>query len=168
MRLQRATAADLTDVFALMNLAFRGGDGWAAEGDYIRGDRVRLADLEAELAGGLPLWLRRDDAGVLMGCFSLEFPDLKTGYLGMLTVAPGLQEQGLGRGLLEEAEARARQAGANRMRMSVLWVREALIAWYVRRGYAPTGETKPFPYGDDRWGLPQRDDLHFVILEKPL
>jgi ribosomal protein S18 acetylase RimI-like enzyme len=168
MKLQRATAADLAEVVALMNHAFRGGDGWAAEQGYIQGDRVRLGDLEAELAAGLPLWLLRDDAGALLGCFSLEFPDPRTGYLGMLTVAPGLQEQRLGRNLLEEAEARARQSGATRMRMSVIWVREALIAWYVRRGYAPTGETRPFPYGDDRWGVPRRDDLYFVLLEKPL
>jgi hypothetical protein len=44
---------------------------------------------------------------------------------------------------------------------------EDLIAWYVCRGYAVTGETRPFPYGDPRFGLPRRDDLYFVVLEKP-
>ena len=52
--------------------------------------------------------------------------------------------------------------------MTVIWLREALVAWYARRGYHPTGETKPFPYGDDRWGTPTRDDLYFVVLEKAL
>jgi ribosomal protein S18 acetylase RimI-like enzyme len=168
MNLVPAAAADLPDVVALMNRAFRGSDGWAVEGNYISGDRVRLGDLEAELAAGLPLWLWRGDAGELLGCFSLEFPDPNTGYLGMLTVEPCIQDRQLGRRLLAKAEARARRAGATRMRLSVLWVREALIAWYMRRGYGPTGETKPFPYGDDRWGVPHRDDLHFVLLEKPL
>jgi hypothetical protein len=47
-------------------------------------------------------------------------------------------------------------------------VRETLIAWYRRRGYRETGETEPFPYGDDRFGTPLRNDLHFVVLAKDL
>jgi hypothetical protein len=52
--------------------------------------------------------------------------------------------------------------------MTVLNVRDALIAWYVRRGYAMTGETQAFPYGDERFGRPLRDDLSFVVLWKAL
>jgi hypothetical protein len=52
--------------------------------------------------------------------------------------------------------------------MSVVNVRDALIAWYVRRGYHKTGETEPFPYGDDRFGAPLRDDLSFLVLAKDL
>jgi hypothetical protein len=54
------------------------------------------------------------------------------------------------------------------MRMRVINVRDTLIAWYERRGYALTGETEPFPYGDDRFGRPLRDDLCFVVLERGL
>ena len=43
-----------------------------------------------------------------------------------------------------------------------------LLAWYARRGYLPTGVTEPYPYGDDRYGRPLRDDLAFVILEKAI
>jgi len=53
-------------------------------------------------------------------------------------------------------------------RLTVVNVREVLIAWYVRRGYHETGGTDPFPYGDNRLGTPQRDDLSFVVLEKDL
>ena len=52
--------------------------------------------------------------------------------------------------------------------MTVVNVRDTLIAWYQRRGYALTGETKPFPYDDKRFGTPLRDDLYFVMLEKPV
>ena len=31
-----------------------------------------------------------------------------------------------------------------------------------------TGIKKPFPYGDERFGLPKRDDLRFEVLEKAL
>ena len=32
----------------------------------------------------------------------------------------------------------------------------------------PIGETLPFPYDDPRFGLPLRDDLHFIVMERPL
>jgi hypothetical protein len=54
------------------------------------------------------------------------------------------------------------------MRMSVVRQRQELIAWYGRRGYALTGETKPWPYGDARYGEPTTDDLCFEILEREL
>ena len=39
--------------------------------------------------------------------------------------------------------------------------RDALIAWYERRGYSRTGETRPFP-------VPRDPPVTFVVLEKPL
>jgi hypothetical protein len=46
--------------------------------------------------------------------------------------------------------------------------RDTLPAWYERRWYGMTGETKLFPNGDARFGSPLRDDLCFVLLEKDL
>jgi hypothetical protein len=54
------------------------------------------------------------------------------------------------------------------MEMTVISVREELIAFYERRGYRRTGELSPFPYGDERFGLPQREDLVFEKLVKAL
>ena len=50
--------------------------------------------------------------------------------------------------------------------MTVIRQRPELIAWYERRGYALTGATAAFPLDDDRFGLPKRRDLQFVVLEK--
>jgi hypothetical protein len=50
--------------------------------------------------------------------------------------------------------------------MNVVNVRDTLIAWYLRRGYHKTGETEPFPYGDDRFGAPLRDDFSFRSLRR--
>ena len=47
-------------------------------------------------------------------------------------------------------------------------VRVELIDWYRRRGYVVTDERHPFPYGDERFGLPRRDDLQFAVLRKEL
>ena len=91
------------------------------------------------------------------------------GYFGMFAVRPELQGGGLGGRLLAECERVAREDwGLRWMRMAVIDLRETLIAWYERRGYRRTGRHQPFPYGDERFGIPLRDDLRFEILEKPL
>ena len=54
------------------------------------------------------------------------------------------------------------------MEMTVIANRGELIAWYERRGYVLTGERRPFPLDDPRFGLPKTRDLAFVVLEKPL
>lgn len=168
MNLTPAAAADLPEIVELMNRAFRGQVGWATEGGYLTGHRIRLEDLAADVAAKPGTVLVWREEGRLLGCVSLEDVGEGAWFLGMLTVEPTIQDRQLGRRLLEASEARIRAAGGLRIRMTVIWLREALIAWYARRGYRPTGETKPFPYGDDRWGTPTRDDLYFVVLEKPL
>ena len=71
--------------------------------------------------------------------------------------------------MLAEAERIAREEWQlPTMRMTVIDIRDELIAFYERRGYARTGIKKPFPYGDERYGIPKRADLRFEILEKPL
>jgi ribosomal protein S18 acetylase RimI-like enzyme len=84
-------------------------------------------------------------------------------------VSPRLQGAGLGKAVLAEAERTVRaEWGAREMQMTVIRQREDLIAWYERRGYARTGKLSPFPYGDERFGIPQRSDLAFELLVKPL
>ena len=79
-----------------------------------------------------------------------------------------MQTRKLGRALLTAAEEFAKQRGAHRIQMTVINVRDILIAWYERRGYTLTAETRPFPYGDERIGKPLRDDLFFVVLQKDI
>lgn len=171
--LELAVEIDLPAVVELANLAFRAKDvgaSWNTEADFIDGQRLDLPILRADLANSpqarLLLW--RDAAGVLIGTVWLEPAGSGAWYLGLLMVHPNLQAQGAGRRLLEAAETAARELGAERIRMTVVNVRAPLIAWYLRRGYALTGETKPFPYGDNRFGTPRRDDLEFLIMEKLL
>lgn len=106
--------------------------------------------------------------GAIVACVSVQ----RTGsgaYLGMLTTQPTLQAHGLGRAMVRAAEACAvREWQSTEMRMTVIVQRPELIAWYERQGYAQTGEQQPFPYGDERWGIPKRPDLKFVVLRKGL
>jgi len=174
MILTPALETDLGDVVALVNGAYRGDGakaGWTHEAGYIDGQRTDAATLRADLAASPKAVLlihREASDGPLLACVWLEPAEAGVWYLGMLTVRPDLQDRRLGRDLLEAAEAYAAGQGASRIRMTVVQLRDTLIAWYQRRGYALTGETRPFPYDDHRFGVPRRDDLAFVVLERAL
>jgi len=168
------TDEDLPTIVALMNRAYRGSGaaaGWNSEAGVIPGDRTTEALLRADLIAkpkaSLLKWIDMP-GGAVSGCVWLEPLDEGAWYLGSLTVDPARQNGGLGRTMLAAAEQWVQARGATRIRMTVVNVREGLIAWYLRRGYRLTGETEPFPYDDARFGTPLRDDLAFVVLEKEL
>jgi GNAT superfamily N-acetyltransferase len=168
-----ATDADIPGVVQLMNRAYRpqnGAAGWATETSYIDGDRTSealfRADLTASPAANLLLW--RLPSGHLQGSVWLEPLAGDQWYLGSLTVDPSAQNAGHGRQLLTAAEDWIQSHGGRDIKITVVNVRDTLIAWYMRRGYQPTGETEPFPYDDTRFGTPKRPDLCFTILRKSL
>jgi ribosomal protein S18 acetylase RimI-like enzyme len=174
MPLHLADPSELPAVADLVNSAYRGETsrrGWTTEADYIGGQRTDAETLRRDLAAmpgaRLLIWRDAPDAERL-GCVWLEPAGEAVWYLGMLTVRPDLQDRRLGRTMLDAAEAEACGLGARRIRLTVVGLRETLIAWYQRRGYALTGETLPFPYADARFGVPTRDDLVFVVMEKAL
>jgi ribosomal protein S18 acetylase RimI-like enzyme len=166
-----ATLADVDPLVALVESAYRGDSskqGWTTEADMLGGRRTGADDVSAciERADSRVLVAERD--GELLGCAHIAIED-GAGYFGMFSVSPNLQGGGVGKALLAEAE---RVVGDEwrlpTMRMTVIDIRDELIAFYERRGYARTGTKKPFPYGDERFGQPKRDDLRFEVLEKPL
>lgn len=172
MTLDAATAADVAPIVALVESAFRGEAsraGWTTEADLLDGRRTGPDEIGAIVADpGQVILLERDSGGALVASVQLR-RDGDHAWLGMLAVKPVLQGGGLGRRVVEAAEAWVREHWqARAMRMKVIAQREELIAWYQRRGYRLTGETAPFFYGDPRFGLPRRDDLSFVVLEKAL
>ncbi len=174
MILVPATQADIGDIVSLVNSAYRGEGvqaGWTNEIGLLAGHRTDPAMVAEVLATGTGtiLLMRDQDGAQLAGCVLLEPCDeAATWHLAMLTVDPCRQAGGLGRALLSKAEDYVRSQGAARVRMTVIWLRDSLIAWYERRGYRRTGRIEPFPYGDERVGVPLRNDLHFVVLEKAL
>ncbi|CAN7297834.1 GNAT family N-acetyltransferase [Phenylobacterium sp. LjRoot164] len=174
MHFAPADPSELPAVAALVNSAYRGESsrqGWTTEADYLGGQRTDAQTLASDLAANpqaAVMTLRDEAGGPLLGCVWLEPTEGGAWYLGMLTVRPDLQDRQLGRTMLAAAEARVRELGADRVRMTVIQIRDTLIAWYERRGYVRTGETRPFPYADLRFGRPARDDLEFIVLEKAL
>ena len=174
MHLERAVECDYPAIVALANQAYRGsgeGSGWTTESSYLEGPRLTESRLREDLVAKPEahlLVVRGEGAGQLLGTVWLEPRSPGVWYLGLLTIRPEEQNRQLGRALLAAAESYAAERGARRIRMTVVNVRESLIAWYERRGYRRTGEREPFPYGDDRFGRPLREDLGFVVLEKEL
>ncbi|WKD36102.1 GNAT family N-acetyltransferase [Streptomyces xanthophaeus] len=166
-----AVEADVPELVELVESAYRGDAsraGWTTEADYLDGQRTDPDGVRAVIAAPDGVLLVVERAGELVACCQLEHRDDHV-YFGMFAVRPGLQGGGLGKEILAEAERRARETwGAKEMRMTVVHVREELIAYYVRRGYRRTGELSPFPYGDERFGVPLRDDLAFELLVKSL
>ena len=170
-RVRAAGGGDVAALVALVNSAYRGESsraGWSTEADLIGGIRVDAERVDAAITGDGHVVLVHESEEGLVGCVQLEMTG-EDCYLGMLTVRPTLQGGGLGRRLIDAAEEWASTRWhARAMYMTVLEQRPELIAWYERRGYSITSERKPFPYGDERWGLPARDDLEFLVLRKLL
>jgi GNAT superfamily N-acetyltransferase len=166
-----ATAADVAAIVALVESAYRGDvsrKGWTTEADFLDGQRVDVAGVAEVIAkpGSRVVLAERD--GLMLACCHVEKQG-DVGYFGMFSVQPDLQGGGIGKQMMHEAERIARdEYNCIKMEMTVISIRDDLIPWYERRGYQRTGVFKPFPYGDERFGIPKRDDLRFEVLAKAL
>lgn len=181
LQFRHATHADTDALVALVESAYRGDAsraGWTTEADFLDGRRTGVDDIAAciDRARSVILIAERplgDGGGEMLACAHLAIEPASdgsdAGYFGMFSVQPRLQGAGVGKAMLAEAERIARDDWRlPAMRMTVIDIRDELIAFYQRRGYHRTGVTKPFPYGDERFGVPRRDDLRFEVLEKML
>lgn len=198
MFFRKATPLDVPALLPLIISAYRGDSsrkGWTSEADFLDDERIDEAGLLAKLnhPDGQILMAFLSDAGAdanttttttttsapkLLACCEILRQDpapsettAPMAYFGLFAVEPRLQNGGVGRRVLEEAERVAREEiGARVMELTTLWMRTELIAWYERRGFKLIeGETKPFPYEDlvNPKSVTRRD-LYFVVLRKSL
>ena len=171
LQFRPAGAADIPAIVSLVESAYRGDAsraGWTTEADFLEGRRTGHDEIQSVISRERSLVLLAERDGVLLACANVAVED-GAGYFGMFSVVPSLQGKGIGSLVLAEAERIAAEDwSCPTMRMTVIDIREDLIPFYERRGYRRTGIKKPFPYGDERFGLPKRDDLRFEVLEKAL
>lgn len=164
-----AVADDVDELVVLVTSAYRGDvsrQGWTTEADLLDGNRIDPDVLRHDIARPRSKVLLAERDGLILACAHVADED-GAGYFGMFSVRPDLQGGGIGKHLLNEAERVVRDDWRlPAMRMTVIDVRDELIAFYERRGYRRTGVYKPFPHGDERFGKPKRDDLRFEVLEK--
>ncbi|WCD95046.1 GNAT family N-acetyltransferase [Streptomyces sp. HUAS 31] len=168
---REATDTDVDTLVVLIESAYRGDSsraGWTTEADILEGQRTDPEGVLAVIKSPDSRLLTVERDGRVVACCQLEHRGTHA-YFGMFAVSPALQGAGLGKVIIAEAERQARETwGATEMHMTVISVRDDLIAWYERRGYRRTGRMTPFPYGDERFGIPQRADLQFELLVKAL
>lgn len=172
LRFRLAGSPDVGAIVRLVDSAYRGDAsraGWTTEADLLDGQRTDAKAVSTVVDARDSAMLVAEADGHLAGCCQLERRPGGEVYFGMFAVRPGRQGRGLGQEILAEAERLAREEwGAVTMIMTVLVQRLDLIAWYQRRGYRLTGRSRPFPYGEERFGIPRRPDLSFVELAKRL
>lgn len=168
MHIRQATTTDIPALTLLVNGAYRGEgskEGWTTEADLLEGIRTSEASLTEMLNRSGACLLVAQNETELQGCVYLQVEE-EALYLGMLTVVPALQGMGLGARLMAAAEEKAQELGCTKIRMTVITVRDSLIAYYQRKGYDDTGKREPFPT-DPKFGIPKQP-LEFMVMEKNL
>ncbi len=165
---RRAVSEDASRIVALINSAYRGEtsrQGWTTEADLLRGSRTEINEVTNLITADNSMLLLCLDAETLLGSVTLERHD-DAAHLGMFAVQPQQQGQGIGKQLLAFAEHAAVDAwGVKSMVMSVITLRQELIAFYQRRGYHLTGTLKAFPAESKLWE-PLVSNLKLGLMEK--
>ncbi len=165
-----AATADISYLVQLINSAYRGEvstKGWTTEAHLLEGEeRIDEPGLQQLMLLPTSVFLKYTNAdGIISGSVYLNQEGEKI-YLGLLCVSPFEQANGIGKQLLQAAEAYALNIGATAIFMSVIPLRTELVAWYNRHGYTDTGATKAFT-GEERFGKPTQP-FEFIILEKQI
>lgn len=169
LKIAQLEIENIPELTRLINSAYRGESskkGWTTEADLLGGLRTNDTSLlELFQKTGATILVAKDEQNQLAGCVYLQQQTNQL-YLGMLTVAPDIQAKGIGSQLLQAGENFAINHQYGSVMMTVIDVRHELIDWYKRKGYQPTGETKPFPTNPE-FGIPKQH-LQFIVLEKKM
>ena len=164
----KAEVIDASAVAQLINTAYRGETsraGWTTEADLLDGLRTTPKEVTANI--------KRQDAFVLIGVLRDEIVATicceqheNTARFGMIAVKPSLQNKGHGKQMIAAAEAMTlREWRVAGFYMSVISVRDELIAFYGRLGYLRTGTFADFPIKSDLW-QPKVEGLTLEYLAK--
>jgi len=151
--LRPATAADIPSIVRLTNAAY------AIEKFFVAADRTDADAVQRLMAKGS--FLVEDAAdGAVAGSVYVETRGAR-GYFGLLSVDPARQGTGLGRKLVDAAEAHVRAAGARAMDIRVVNLRTELPPFYRKLGYVEAGE--------DHEPIPQATrPCHYLLMTKTL
>ncbi len=168
MSIHKATIGDAAELTTLVNSAYRGPVsqlGWTSEAHLLDGIRVDEETMSEYLNARDTIILKyTDEAGKILACVYLQERVNGRLYLGMLSVSPSLQANGIGRQLLHEAEIWATKLSCTTIFMTVITTRNELISWYKRRGYRDTGERLPF-HDTKKFGIPKAE-IELMVLDK--
>lgn len=163
----KATLEDVSPLNTLINSAYRGESskkGWTTEANLLEGSRTTEMELNQILQDSKNTVLKFTENQQIVACVLLTQKENQL-YLGMLTVSPELQNSGIGKKLLAQAEIHATILGLPKIVMTVISIRAELIAWYKRHGYMDTGARELFHVSDIHIPISEQP-LEFIVLEK--
>lgn len=171
MNIRKASVEDADNIVCLVESAYRGErsqQGWTTEANLLDGQRTQRSEVEQLISQQnsqiIVCELEHEIIASVHICNKGEYA-----YLGMFAVSPQTQGKGVGKTLLNYIENKMQKKWhVQYIEMTVITQRVELINWYIKHGYELTGEKRPFPYGDSRFGIPKRDDLEFDVLKKKL
>lgn len=164
-----ATPVDVPALAVLIERAYRGPEaakGWTNESEILTGPRSSPAEIEGLIRDADTKFLVAFDGDRLVACALLKKHGTGA-YFGMFAIDPDTQGSGLGKLMMSRCDDAVRELwNANYLRLTVISLREKLIAWYERRGFIQTGEQEPFPFDTAPGAL--RTDFHLTVLQKAL
>lgn len=170
MKVSRAILSDLPNICILVNNAYRGEEakkGWTFESDFIEGDkRTDKKDLFLLFSNEKAIFLiAKNDKEVITGSVYLEVKNENL-YLGMLSVEPTLQGNGIGKLLVSNAIQYGQSLGLKKIQIQVIHLRQELILWYEKLGFIISDKNLPFEVPLE-FGKP-KVPLHFIEMNLTL
>ena len=148
--------AHLKDTDALSRLINR---AFVAESLWVSGERINPDGVRELVFKGT--FLLGENNGALLACVYIERRG-SSAHIGLVSVDPNHQHQGLGSEIMTAAEAHCREAGYHEMELRFINHRTTLKDFYSQLGYALTGKIEsPDP-------ARMKTPFHFVQMAKPL
>jgi hypothetical protein len=166
-----AVLDDAPAITLLVNSTYRGEGAkksWSSEAHILGGQRTDLEMIQAAIRDRTQVFLLFENQSQIWASVNLKKSHNRA-YLGMLAIHNSMQSQGIGKFVLGECENFILKVWKRyEIEIDVISIRSELIAYYERRGYQLTSEERPFPYGQERFGIPLRKDLRFLVMRKAL
>ena len=172
-----AVLDDAVSIHGLIERAYRDPDNagaWNSESHLLKGPRTTLREVEELIASpSSRIVLASRDRRLIGSALIQQTGDTEcsiqgdAAYFGLFAIDSSTRNGGLGKILLAECERRAAALWkSTAMSLTVISEREALIAWYERRGYRRTGARHPFPFSETTGEV--RRDFDLVEMSKEI
>lgn len=151
---RRARITDTAAIVALINRAYE------VERFFVEGPRTTEESIRGLIQKGEMLALDGNRAELFVTAHLRC--DNKAGHLGLISVHPSSQREGLGRRIIAVAEGLASANGCQQMKLQVVNLRTELVSYYRDLGYRETGTSE---FADPQRAL---QPVHFIDMEKSL
>jgi len=165
LKLEKAHKDQVREICDLVNLAYRGKEGWTRETDILQGNRATHSEIESSFSNPDTHLFVSKKNNQLVSCICVE-KEKANAYIGLFAVHPKLQGKGVGKYILKITEKFIlEELGISKFTMVVVSQRPELISYYERRGYVRTGNIEDYPLHLNV-GIPKAKGLTVELLEK--